>query len=219
MPYVIGVDTGGTFTDGFVADHLGRLSSAKSPSTPPEFSVGVLTVIDDLAKSLGATTREFLRDTSYIVHGTTSTLNALITGDVCKVGFLTTKGHADLISIMNAEGRYAGLDPDQIQNMSRTNKPPALVPRSLIFEINERIDYKGAEIVRLAEDGVRSATRRLISQGVEQLPCPFFGRSAIRHTNYVHARSSPKKLRRFMWRFRATSVPASANSRGARRLL
>jgi N-methylhydantoinase A len=173
MPYVIGVDTGGTFTDGFVADHLGSLSSAKSPSTPPEFSVGVLTVIDDLAKSLGATTREFLRDTSYIVHGTTSTLNALITGDVCKVGFLTTKGHADSISIMNAEGRYAGLDPDQIQNMSRTNKPPALVPRSLIFEINERIDYKGAEIVRLDEDGVRSATRRLISQGVEAIAVSF----------------------------------------------
>src|SRR5260370_1452152 len=105
MPYVIGVDTGGTFTDGFVADHLGRLSSAKSPSTPPDFSVGFLTVIDDLAKSLGATTKEFLRDASYIVHGTTSTLNALVTGDVCKVGFLTTKGHADSISIMNVEGR------------------------------------------------------------------------------------------------------------------
>jgi N-methylhydantoinase A len=173
MPYVIGVDTGGTFTDGFVADHLGRLSSAKSPSTPPDFSVGVLTVIDDLAKSLGATTREFLRDTSYIVHGTTSTLNALITGDVCKVGFLTTKGHADSISIMNAEGRYAGLDPDQIQNMSRTNKPPPLVPRTLVAEINERIDYKGAEIVRLDENGVRSATRYLISQGVEAIAVSF----------------------------------------------
>jgi N-methylhydantoinase A len=47
------------------------------------------------------------------------------------------------------------------------------VPRSLIFEINERIDYKGAEIVRLDEDGVRSATRRLISQGVEAIAVSF----------------------------------------------
>jgi N-methylhydantoinase A len=173
MPYVIGVDTGGTFTDGFVADHLGRLSSAKSPSTPPGFSVGFLNVIDDLATSLGVTTREFLRDTSYIVHGTTSTLNALITGDVCKVGFLTTKGHADSISIMNVEGRYAGLDPDQIQNMARTNKPPPLVSRILVAEINERIDYKGAEIVRLDEAGVRSATQYLVSQGVEAIAVSF----------------------------------------------
>ncbi len=173
MPYVIGVDTGGTFTDGFVADHLGRIASAKSPSTPPEFAVGALNVIDELAKSLGVTTRNFLHDTSYIVHGTTSTLNALVTGDVCKVGFLTTKGHADSISIMNAEGRYAGLDPDQIQNMSRTNKPPPLVPRALVAEINERIDYKGAEIVRLDENEVRAATRHLMSQGVEAIAVSF----------------------------------------------
>ena len=97
MTYVVGIDTGGTFTDGFVADHLGHLSSAKSPSTPPDFSVGVLNVIDELAKSLRVTTRDFLRETSYIMHGTTSTLNALVTGDICKVGFITTKGHADFI--------------------------------------------------------------------------------------------------------------------------
>lgn len=173
MPYVIGIDTGGTFTDGFVADHFGNIASAKSPSTPPEFSVGVLNVIDDLAKSLGASTRDFLRDTSYIVHGTTSTLNALITGDVSRVGFLTTKGHADSIAIMNAEGRYAGLDPDQIQNMSRTNKPQPLVPRALVIEISERIDYKGAEIVQLDENAVRAATRHLMSQGVEAIAVSF----------------------------------------------
>lgn len=169
MPYVIGVDTGGTFTDGFVADDRGHLFSAKSPSTPPEFATGVLNVIDDLAGTIGRSTREFLREARYIIHGTTSTLNALVTGDVSKVGFLTTKGHADSIAIMNAEGRYAGLDPDQIQNMSRTNKPPALVPRSLIFEINERIDYKGAEIVGLDEANVRMATRELVAQGVEAI--------------------------------------------------
>lgn len=173
MPYVIGVDTGGTFTDGFIVDHLGRLSAAKSPSTPPDFSIGVLNVIDDLAGSLGTTTGELLEDTSTIVHGTTSTLNALITGDVCKVGFLTTRGHADSISIMNVEGRYAGLDPDEIQSMARTNKPQPLVPRGLIAEIGERIDYKGAEIVPLDEREVRAATRYLFSQGVEAIAVSF----------------------------------------------
>src|ERR1700691_3203212 len=173
MTYVIGVDTGGTFTDGFVADQLGHLSSAKSPSTPPEFSVGVLNVIDELAKSLKVTTLNLLKSTSFIIHGTTSTLNALITGDVSKVGFLTTKGHADSISIMNVEGRYAGLDPDRIQNMAGTNKPAPLVPRSLVIEINERVDYKGAVIVRLDEDAVRAATKFLVSQDVEAIAVSF----------------------------------------------
>src|SRR5690606_17940245 len=109
---------------------------------------------------------ELLADTDYIVHGTTSTLNAIVTGDVARVGFLTTRGHADSIRIMNLEGRYAGLGPDQIQNMARTAKPTALVPRERIYEIDERTDYKGAEIVALNEDQVRAAVRALLADGI-----------------------------------------------------
>ena len=77
------------------------------------------------------------------------------------------------ISIMNVEGRYAELDSDQIQNMAGTNKPPPLVPRDLIAEIDERIDYKGAVIVRLNEEGVRAAARRFLSRGVEAIAVSF----------------------------------------------
>jgi N-methylhydantoinase A len=173
MSYVIGVDTGGTFTDGFVAHDNGRLASAKSPSTPPDFSQGFLNVIDELACELGITTAKLLRETRYIVHGTTSTLNAVVTGDVAKVGFLTTRGHADSISMMNLEGRYAGLGPDEIQNMARTNKPDPLVPRDRVFEIDERIDYKGAVIVTLDEVGLRSAVKELIAMEVEAIAVSF----------------------------------------------
>lgn len=169
MAFVIGVDTGGTFTDGFAADHQGAIYSAKTPSTPPDLSRGFLNVIDELAASRSVSTRELLAETGYIVHGTTSTLNSLITGDVCKVGFLTTRGHADSISIMNVQGRYAGLDQAAIQNMAGTNKPPPLVPRRHIVEINERIDHKGAIIVALDEMAVRAAARRLVVDGVEAI--------------------------------------------------
>ena len=155
MSFVIGVDTGGTFTDAFISDEDGRVASAKSSSTPPDFARGFLNVIDELATSMQMPTHDMLQQTRYIVHGTTSTLNSLVTGDVAQVGFLTTRGHADSISIMNVEGRYAGLSTDQIQNMSATNKPEPLVPRRRVREIDERIDYKGAEIVPLDESGVR----------------------------------------------------------------
>ena len=46
MTYVIGIDTGGTFTDAFVADENGRLAAAKTPSTPPNFAEGFLTAVD-----------------------------------------------------------------------------------------------------------------------------------------------------------------------------
>lgn len=169
MAYVIGIDIGGTFTDAFAADEGGRVAAAKTPSTPPDFAEGFLAGVDELAANLGITPRELLSETDYIVHGTTSTLNALLTGDVARVGFLTTAGHADSIAIMNLEGRYAGMGADQIQDMVRTNKPAPLVPPQLIREVDERIDYKGAVLVELDEDGTRKAVRELVSEGAEAI--------------------------------------------------
>ncbi len=169
MAYVIGIDIGGTFTDAFVADESGKVAGAKTPSTPPDFSEGFLTVLDELAGLLGVDTGALLADTHYIVHGTTSTLNALVTGDVATVGFLTTRGHADSIAIMNLEGRYAGLGADQVQDMVRTDKPKPLVPPELIREIDERIDHKGAVIVELDEEGSRTAVRELVAAGAQAI--------------------------------------------------
>lgn len=169
MSFVIGIDTGGTFTDAFVADDQHRLAAAKSPSTPPNFATGFLNALDEIATNLGTSTNEMLAETDYIVHGTTSTLNALVTGEVAKVGFLTTNGHADSIRIMNLEGRYAGLGSEEIQNMVQTSKPSGLLPREHVFEIDQRIDYKGEEIVALDEDSVRQAVRKLVADSVEAI--------------------------------------------------
>ncbi|MFJ6359468.1 hydantoinase/oxoprolinase family protein [Pseudarthrobacter oxydans] len=169
MSYVIGVDTGGTFTDAFVADQNQRIASAKTPSTKADLAQGFLTAIEDLADQLDIDVQSLLAETDYIVHGTTSTLNALVTGDVAKVGFLTTRGHADSIRIMNLEGRYAGLGSDKIQNMARTAKPAPLVPVERVREIDERMDYSGSEIVGLNEDQVAQAVRSFVDQGVEAI--------------------------------------------------
>ena len=45
MAYVIGVDVGGTFTDAVLDDDAGTVLAAKSPSTPPDYSRGVLDVL------------------------------------------------------------------------------------------------------------------------------------------------------------------------------
>ncbi len=169
MVYVIGVDTGGTFTDAFATDQDGRIASAKVPSTPPDFARGFLAVLDELAATLGIATSTLLAQTSYLSHGTTSTLNALLTGDVASVGLITTQGHADSVAIMNVEGRYAGLGADEVQNMPRTSKPPPLLPRRRIREVHERVDYKGEVVVPLDEAGVRDAVASLLADGVDAI--------------------------------------------------
>ena len=57
-------------------------SRRSRPSTPPDYSRGVLDVLELLAEQLGRPLPEMLADTHHIAHGTTSSLNALVTGNV-----------------------------------------------------------------------------------------------------------------------------------------
>jgi len=169
MKYVLGIDVGGTFTDAVAADLDGHLYSAKAPSTPPNYGAGVLDSIEAVAKVMGVDVEELLQHTEYISHGTTSTLNALVTGAVAKTGFITTRGHRDSIFIMNLEGRYAGMSPDEIQAVKRTRKPAPLVPKRQVKEALERIDYSGSVVVTLDEDALRADIRDLIGQAVSAI--------------------------------------------------
>ncbi|MEC3974446.1 hydantoinase/oxoprolinase family protein [Amycolatopsis sp. H20-H5] len=173
MTYIIGIDIGGTFTDAFAGNEVGRAFSAKAPSTPKDLAEGVVNSLRELADVAETSLEEFLADTSYICHGTTSSLNALVTGNVARVGFLTTKGHADSIRIMNAEGRHTGLSPEQMQNMPQTDKPPPLVHRSLVREITERVDHKGSVIISIDESEVRDAVNDLLKLDVEAIAVSF----------------------------------------------
>lgn len=166
MKYVIGVDVGGTFTDAVVADEDGRIVGAKTPSTPQDYAVGVLSAIEELAGLLEISERALLEQTAYIAHGTTASINALVTGNVDPVGFITTKGHGDSIAIMNVEGRYLGLSAHDAQDILRTRKPAPLVAKSRVAEITERIDQGGQIVVTLHEQEVRDAVTRLLATGV-----------------------------------------------------
>ncbi|MGK3207977.1 hydantoinase/oxoprolinase family protein [Amycolatopsis sp. MEPSY49] len=169
MAYVIGVDVGGTFTDAVLDDDAGTVLAAKSPSTPPDYSQGVLDVLGLLAEQLGRSLPELLADTHHIAHGTTSSLNALVTGNVPPVGFLTTKGHRDSIFVMNVEGRYLGRAPHELQNVLHQKKDHGLLPKRLALEVTERVDRDGTVVVRLDEDEARAKIRDLLADGVRAI--------------------------------------------------
>ena len=168
MAYVIGVDVGGTFTDAVLDDDAGTVLAAKSPSTPPDYSQGVLDVLGLLAEQLGRTLPEMLAETHHIAHGTTSSLNALVMGNVPDVGFLTTKGHRDSIFIMNVEGRYLGRAPHELQNILGQDKH-GLLPKRHALEVTERIDRDGNIVVALDEDKARASIRALLADGVRAI--------------------------------------------------
>lgn len=155
----IGIDVGGTFTDFVAIDGSGRVTIAKSPSTPADQSVGVLEGLRVLAEEMGLTRAELLRSTEQIVHGTTAATNALLERRGAKTGMLTTKGHRDVIE------QREGLKPERYN--LRLVPQPALVPRNLRLGVPERIRADGSIYEPLDEDALRANIARLAAENVE----------------------------------------------------
>ncbi|HEY1372412.1 MAG TPA: hydantoinase/oxoprolinase family protein, partial [Candidatus Binatia bacterium] len=160
--YIIGIDTGGTFTDAVVMSEVGQVWTAKASTTPDDFSRGVMNALAEAAKTVGVDRKELLNRTTLFKHGSTVATNALITHSGVKVGFITTKGFEDTTEIMRAIGRVDGLSEDDIRHVTWVTKPEPIVPRELIIGVRERIDYRGEVVVPLNREDVMNAIRRLI---------------------------------------------------------
>ncbi len=162
--YIIGVDTGGTFTDVVVLSDHGKVWTAKASTTPDDFSRGVMDAVAQAARAVGVDTGELLGDTTLFKHGSTVATNALITHNGCKVGLITTKGFEDTTEIMRAIGRVDGLSGDELKHVTWITKPEPFVPRERVIGVRERMDYQGNEIVPLNWDDVMQAIRRLMEE-------------------------------------------------------
>lgn len=133
------VDTGGTFTDLVIEDDDGHLTIYKSATIPSDPVQGILDVFGVAAAERQTTTRDLLAAGSHLIHGTTRGLNAVLTGNTARTAFLTTAGHPDIL-VFREGGR------SDIFDLSKPYPEP-YVPRSLTFEIPERVGPEG-EIVR-----------------------------------------------------------------------
>jgi N-methylhydantoinase A len=155
MSYVIGIDTGGTFTDTVIVDDAGNRVTGKSETTPDAPTDGIINSLDDAVTNVGNTLEDVLSKTETLFHGTTLTTNTVIERTGKDVGLITTKGHADAIHIGRTITRTTGLTRQEKQHYAGQKKPEPIVPKSDILELDARIDYKGAEIVGLDESEAR----------------------------------------------------------------
>ncbi len=167
--YFCGIDIGGTFTDCVVRDNHGRLTIAKALSTPHDSSEGFFNALSAAAEKMGITLGELLSKTRHLMHGTTLGTNALLERKGAKTGLITTRGHADAIIMMRSVGRSAGLPIHRLHHVSRHQKPEPIVPRNLICEVSERMDWSGEIVLPLNEEETRAAVRHLADSGVNAI--------------------------------------------------
>ncbi|WP_425101808.1 hydantoinase/oxoprolinase family protein [Tropicibacter sp. S64] len=152
-----GIDVGGTFTDLVHYDsRAGRVKLAKVPTTLDNQADGVLAALD--AAQVDAAALDL------IVHGTTTTTNAVLERRLCKTGLITTQGFRDVLEL----GRRTR---PQAYGMKGQFRP--LIPRDLRLEVPERMLADGGVYLPLDEDALRSALRALIAMDCEALVIHF----------------------------------------------
>jgi N-methylhydantoinase A len=173
MSYLVGIDIGGTFTDCAIVDGGGRLLTTKVPSTPGDFSRGMMDALGAGAQALGISLDDFCRDIAFHSHGTTGGTNAIIQKRGAKVGLITTKGHEGAIHIMRGSRGYGGRDIRKVVHFPETSKPAPIVPKRLIRGVSERVDCFGEVVVELNEKEAEAAIRELAAEGVQAIAVCF----------------------------------------------
>jgi N-methylhydantoinase A len=160
MPYTLGVDVGGTFTDIFlVNEDDGRIFTAKVPSTPDDSSIGVLNGIERACATSGISPSEI----SHVMHGTTVATNTVLTGTGALVGLVTTQGFRQVLQIARS---YV---PGGLGGWVIYNKSEPMAPLELTVEADERIAADGAVVRPLDEQALREQLEFLKSRGIEAL--------------------------------------------------
>ncbi len=147
---IIGVDTGGTFTD-FVFKDGDRWGVYKLLSTPQNPAEAVLNGLQHISEEKA----------KRIVHGSTVATNAILERKGVKTALVTNKGFEDIIEI----GR---------QNRSRLydlayRKEPHIVPEALRFGIRERTLCTGEIIEELDTEGAKDILEKIREASVESV--------------------------------------------------
>ncbi|WP_039974514.1 hydantoinase/oxoprolinase family protein [Rhizobium sp. AP16] len=154
---VAGIDVGGTFTDLVLFDTVsGKVRLAKTPTTLDNQAFGVLNALDAAEADVAAL--------DLIVHGTTTTTNAVLERNLCRTGLITTRGFRDVLEL----GRRTRPNPYGMKGEFRP-----IIPRDLRLEVPERMDAAGNVLIPLDEEALRIALKALVDTGCQSLVIHF----------------------------------------------
>ena len=160
MGYRLGVDVGGTFTDLLLFNvETGAFWRHKTPSTPHDSSVGILTGVNAICGEAGVDPKQI----GYFLHGTTVATNAMLEGKGARVGLIVTEGFRDIMQIARS------FVPGGLAGWIIWPKPQPLARLEDTVTVKGRMDAQGREVRPLDEANIRSTLAQLKSQGVEAI--------------------------------------------------
>lgn len=144
----IAFDVGGTFTDVVFRDDLGQIHAHK-----------LLSLLETLGTDISALVGRFGHKDRSFIHATTTASNTVLESKLAPVALITTSGFRDVLE-MRAQRAPSSHDRDWM-------RPAPVVPRSLRFEVRERILASGAVDQPLNLADVEDALKVITSSGVQ----------------------------------------------------
>ena len=149
--FSIGIDTGGTFTDAFIADDASGHWTAKVPTTPHDLTVCFADAIEASAQAVGLPRHDLLRRTAVIRFSSTIATNTALTLSGPKLGMLVTAGgRQDLYGL-------AGTDDEA--------RITQFIGPDMITGLAEEISPDGEVLLDPSPDQVIAAVRDLLERG------------------------------------------------------
>lgn len=150
-------DIGGTFTDITLMLADGSIATEKVPSTPDDYSRGIIVGLTSLLDSLGLSAS----DVGEVLHGCTIATNTILEGRGARTGLITTRGFRDVLELRRI--RVPRLyDPLYV-------KPAPLAAREMRMEVTERMAADGSVVVPLDEADVQRAIDELQRMGAQAI--------------------------------------------------
>src|SRR5258706_10621059 len=156
-PLTVGIDVGGTFTDLLSIDTAsGAVRLAKVPTTTDNQAIGFMAALASAGVDPAAL--------QAVVHGTTTTTNALLERKIARVGLITTRGFRDVLEL----GRRTRPKP---YGLIGSFTP--LIDREMRLDVAERVDADGEVLQKLDPAEVKAAVEDLLAKGMESLVIHF----------------------------------------------
>lgn len=154
MSKIIGVDTGGTFTDIVVLDEESKEIYTCKTST--DIQAPAENIIDAL-KDINVQ----IEEVRTVIHATTIATNAIIERKGERTGFLTNRGFKDIVFIQRGDQEHS-YDLQWI-------KPKPLIKRRDCKEVGCRMDSEGHVLRELPFDEMKGTVEEFKNDGIKTL--------------------------------------------------
>lgn len=186
------IDTGGTFTDGFVSDGR-RTAQVKVDTTPQDLTIGFQACLEAAAAAVGHDVAGFLGALSRLHFSSTIATNTIVERRGAQLGLIVTRG----------------AEIDLYGSADRAKALGTLVDLDLVRGVTEAVDERGTVITAPDESELEAAVRELLERGVRLLVLSFAGA----HLNPANERRARELIDRSYPRHYLGAVPLMVASR------